>query len=78
MVEEQIGGLCKNVMENNLVEGATWEDEADMKSHYPYLFTNQGYLFLLIIKIITKIEVAMIFSDVCKNMHFYVITVKLQ
>lgn len=23
---------------NNIVEGATWEVEADMKSYYPYLF----------------------------------------
>ena len=25
---------------NHLVEGATWEAEADMKSHYPHLFPS--------------------------------------
>ena len=30
--------LCKN----HLVEGVTWEAEADMKSRYPHLFTPYG------------------------------------
>ena len=27
-------------LKNHLVEGATWEAEADMNSHYPHLFAN--------------------------------------
>ena len=27
---------------NHLVEGATWEAEADMKSRYSYMFTSEG------------------------------------
>ena len=27
---------------NHFVEGATWEAEAYMKSHYPHLFDNYG------------------------------------
>ena len=30
----------KVLWKNHLVEGATWECEADMKSHYPHLFEN--------------------------------------
>ena len=30
----------KVLRKNHLVEGATWEAEADMKSHYPHLFYN--------------------------------------
>ena len=26
-------------LRNHLVEGATWEAEADMKSRFPYIFT---------------------------------------
>ena len=32
----------KVLWKNHLVEGATWEAEADMKSHYPHLFDNLG------------------------------------
>ena len=42
--------LCKNLS----VEGETWETEADMNSNYPNLFDKSGYLFLLIMKIMTK------------------------
>lgn len=31
--------FTKVLWRNHLVEGATWEAEADMKSHYPHLFT---------------------------------------
>ena len=27
---------------NHLVEGAKWDDEVHMKSHYPTLFSNKG------------------------------------
>ncbi|KAK4737356.1 hypothetical protein R3W88_001053 [Solanum pinnatisectum] len=30
----------KVLWRNHLVEGATWEAEADMKSHYPHLFPS--------------------------------------
>ncbi|KAK4713515.1 hypothetical protein R3W88_019422 [Solanum pinnatisectum] len=30
----------KVLWRNHLVEGAIWEDEADMKSHYPHLFPS--------------------------------------
>ena len=30
----------KVLWKNHLVEGSTWEDEADMKSFYPYFFEN--------------------------------------
>ena len=30
----------KVLWKNHLVEGATWEDEADMKSRYHHLFDN--------------------------------------
>ena len=30
----------KVLWKNHLVEGATWEAEADMKSRYPHLFDN--------------------------------------
>ena len=32
----------KVLWRNYLVEGATWEAEADMKSRYPHLFPNEG------------------------------------
>lgn len=46
------------------------EAEADIKFYYHYLFTNEGYLFLLIMKIITKIEVSMNFSEVLQKCAF--------
>ena len=30
----------KVLWRNHLVEGATWEDEADMRSSYPHLFSS--------------------------------------
>ena len=32
----------KLLWRNYLVEGATWEADADMKSHYPHLFSKKG------------------------------------
>ena len=34
--------LVKVVWRNQLVEGATWEAEEDMKKRYPYLFESGG------------------------------------
>ena len=42
--------FVKELWKNHIVEGEIWEAEADMKSHYPHLFDNEGYLFLLIMK----------------------------
>ena len=70
MLWNKEGDSVKVLWENHLVEGATWETEADMKSHYPHLYDNYGYLFLLIIKIMTKIEVALILSEVLQICAF--------
>ena len=39
----------KVLWKNHLVEGATWEAEVDMNSHYPHLFENYGVSFFFII-----------------------------
>ena len=61
----------KVLWKNHLVEGATWDVEADKKSRYPYQFDDYGYLVLLIMKIMTKIEVALILCDVLQKCAFY-------
>ena len=43
--------FVKVLWNNHLVQSATWEAEADMKSRYPHLFDSYGYLFLFIVKI---------------------------
>lgn len=34
--------FVKVLWKNHLVQGATWEAEADMKSRYPHIFENYG------------------------------------
>ena len=47
ILDRQVGKLrnkevasVKVLWKNHIVEGATWEAEADMKSRYPHLFDN--------------------------------------
>ena len=65
----------KALWKNHLVDGATWETEADIKSSYPHLFDNYGYLFLLVMKIMTKNWCFLIFSEV---LQIYAFLVELQ
>ena len=34
--------IVKVLRKNDLVEGTTWDDEANMKSRYPHIFDNSG------------------------------------
>ena len=48
----------------------TWEAKAYMKSRHRHLFTSEGYLFYIIVKIMTKFEVVVTFRYVWQNVCF--------
>ncbi|WMV57644.1 hypothetical protein MTR67_051029 [Solanum verrucosum] len=39
-IEDQGGSISQDLMEESVVEEATWEAEEDMKKRYPHLFKS--------------------------------------